>query len=75
MSLHNETMNLVSQLGDNLDKLVKQMNDALNKLPEEDRSKIAIHQSNMNHIINLAQRGDYSELQKMMNKNADSNNI
>lgn len=75
MSLHNETMNLVSQLGENLEKLVKQMNDGLNKLPEKDRSKIAVHQSNINHIVNLAKRGDYSELQKMMNKNADSNNI
>lgn len=68
-----ETLKLANKLKKQLPILVKMQNDAINKLPENQRSELAKHQSKMNEMIRVAKTGDLNAINEILKQhNADT---
>lgn len=68
----NETLNMINQMTKGLESLVRDANEALNKLPEDERKKVAKHQGELNEVIRELKKGNIEGLKKII-KNANSN--
>jgi len=69
----NETINLVNQLSVNLNSLIKDQNNLINKLPVEMREKLTTEQSEINSIIDHVKNGDVESLIKLSKRYANTN--
>lgn len=69
----NETINLVNQLSVNLNSLIKDQNNLINKLPVEMREKLTTEQSEINSIMNHVKNGDVESLIKLSKRYANTN--
>ena len=68
-----DTFKMINDLTKGFEKLVKQANDSLNNLPEEQRQNVAKHQSELNNVIKELKKGNIEGLKKIIkNANSDS---
>ena len=65
---------MLNNMQKTMESLIGEMNGALNQLPENERSKVVEHQSEINRIIQLAKSGDVTQLQKIVESHANTNN-
>jgi hypothetical protein len=68
-----DTLKMINDLTKGFEKLVKDANDSLNNLPEEQRQKVAKHQSELNNVLKELKKGNIEGLKKIIkNANSDS---
>ena len=66
------TKEIVKQVKNNLDKLLKQNDDILINLPDEHKSKILPIQLDIQAVIRAAKSGDMSKITEISKKYADT---
>jgi hypothetical protein len=73
-NLHNESINLAKKLQKNIEQQTKLMNAKLNEMPQEKREFFAQHQAELNRVLKVAENGSIGDLQKIMDKHANTSN-
>jgi Icc-related predicted phosphoesterase len=73
--IHEEMIDLTNKMKKNVVKQTKMLNLELNKLTPEQREHFAKEQAELNRVLKVAGNGDTKELQKIIDKyaNSDSN--
>jgi CRISPR/Cas system CMR-associated protein Cmr5 small subunit len=69
----NETIDLVNRLSVNLESLIDEQNNLINKMPVEMREKLATEQSEINSIMNHVKNGDVESLINLSKRYANTN--
>jgi hypothetical protein len=69
----NETIDLVNKLSVNLESLIDEQNNLINKMPVEMREKLATEQSEINSIMNHVKNGDVESLIILSKRYANTN--
>lgn len=73
--VHKEMIDLANKMQKNVAKQTKLLNVRLNELTPEKREHFAKEQAELNRVLKVAGNGDTKELQKIIDKyaNTDSN--
>ena len=74
MNANIEMIDLVRKMKKNLTKQTKMLNIELNKLTPEKRDHFAKEQAELNKVLKIAQNGDVTGLQKIIDKYANTDN-
>jgi len=69
----NETIDLVNKLSVNLESLIDEQNNLINKMPVEMREKLATEQSEINSIMDHVKNGDVESLINLSKRYANTN--
>ena len=68
------TKEIVKQVKKNLDKLLKQNDEILSKLPDEHKSKILPIQLDIQAVMRAAKSGDMNKITEISKRYADTSN-
>jgi hypothetical protein len=68
----NELLNTTKKLQENLDGIMKLQQNAINKLPEEERIKLSFFERDIIEMKNALRNGDLSKIQTYLTKYADN---
>jgi len=72
--IHQEMIDLTNKMQKNVAKQTKMLNLELNKLTPEQREHFAKEQAELNRVLKVAGKGDTTELQKIIDKYAVTDN-
>jgi len=72
--IHKEMIDLTNKMQKNVAKQTKILNLELNKLTPEQREHFAKEQAELNRVLKVAGNGDTTELQKIIDKYAVTDN-
>jgi len=72
--IHKEMIDLTNKMQKNVAKQTKILNLELNKLTPEQREHFAKEQAELNRVLKVAGNGDTKELQKIIDKYANTDN-
>jgi len=72
--IHKEMIDLTNKMQKNVAKQTKMLNLELNKLTPEQREHFAKEQAELNRVLKVAGKGDITELQKIIDKYAVTDN-
>jgi len=72
--IHKEMIDLTNKMQKNVAKQTKMLNLELNKLTPEQREHFAKEQAELNRVLKVAGNGDTTELQKIIDKYAVTDN-
>ena len=72
--IHKEMIDLTNKMQKNVAKQTKMLNLELNKLTPEQREHFAKEQAELNRVLKVAGKGDTTELQKIIDKYAVTDN-
>lgn len=70
----NNTKEIVKQVKKNLDKLLKQNDEILSKLPDEHKSKILPIQLDIQAVMRAVKSGDMNKITEISKRYADTSN-